>query len=757
MITLVFPIAIWPDSDECFTVRTLDGHSAAAHDVSVAAAVKQLKKHLVKEQREMDGFFEEPSMRDLEPVNFSITVRPSYRVGRAIYPCPQSITVVVPAVVGRRSDRAFICSAPTLDVQLVSSDATTVRQLMRETLTELLNGSTPKELARHIPPVRLQLDTLNVRSRPQRTNDFQIQLETLPEVADSLIDRGLRRRLGRALRIEDEVDELTGRILTGSSSLVLLGPRGVGKSTLLAAAARRVDQNERQRAAEQRGDRRRMWLTNGSRLISGMQYLGQWEERCEAMIRELADLRGVLCVENLLELVRLGGEGPEGSLAAFFQPYIDAGELRIIGEATPREWDACQRLLPGFAALLEPTLVSPMRDQQSRDLLRDLMTDVARSSRVEFDPDAPTLTHRLFKRFLPYQSLPGRTPQFVMDLIARKAPPLAPVGGRVELDDVYRRFGEFSGLPESLLRDEQQIDFDEMVMKLSRRVVGQPDACRAAAEVITRLKAGLNDPARPLGVMLFCGPTGVGKTELVKALASYLFDADHHSDRLIRLDMSEYSGFGAADRLMVQPNGQPSHLVKSIRTHPFSVVLLDEIEKAAADVFDALLGVLDEGRLTDSFGRTATFRSSVIVMTSNLGASRSAAVGFEPASTNYLKAIEDAFRPEFFNRIDHVVSFQPLDRKTVAQIAEKELSELTQREGVTRFGLQLSWTSDVVELLVEEGFDAALGARPLQRTIERRVIVPISHYLAEHGRAAGRLHLSVDSTAGRRRIVAAAT
>jgi len=231
-------------------------------------------------------------------------------------------------------------------------------------------------------------------------------------------------------------------------------------------------------------------------------------------------------------------------------------------------------------------------------------------------------------------------------------------------------------------------------------------------------------------VLLFCGPTGVGKTEMAKALARYLFGAGSEQDRLVRLDMSEYSGYGAAQRLTMSADGQVSDFLKRMRRQPFAVVLMDEIEKAAAEVHDVLLGMLDEGRLTDRFGRTTTFLSSVIVMTSNIGAERMAAVGFDGSVQPPFERIAmETFRPEFFNRIDGVVSFQPLAEATIFALARRELQGLCNREGLTKSRLRLEWSDAIVAHLASIGFDPRYGARPLLRAVESKVAAPIARWL----------------------------
>ncbi|MCA8912463.1 MAG: ATP-dependent Clp protease ATP-binding subunit, partial [Planctomycetes bacterium] len=500
---------------------------------------------------------------------------------------------------------------------------------------------------------------------------------------------------------------------------------GVGKTSVMASAVREIE-----RDIEAGLERRRFWLTNGSRLIAGTPYLGQWEERLEEVITELSGFNGVLCVENLLELVQLGGHDASDSVGAFLVPYMNHLELQVIAEATVEELNACRRLLPGLADAFQVVPVDAFDASSALSVLSRIAQNGGRNLRVEVGNDVVDSIFRLFRRFRPYDAFPGKAAGFTTELIQRAA---GAKQSSLEEETIIKRFVDETGLPELLMRDDQPLKEEEVVSYLSSRVIGQNEACRAAAGVITTFKAGLNDPGRPLGVLLFSGPTGVGKTELARSVSDYLFGHGEMRDRLIRLDMSEYSGLGASERLVSDVKGQASEFIKRVRSQPFCVVLLDEIEKASPDVFDMLLALFDEGRLTDRFGRVTNFQSSVIILTSNLGAGRDGGLGFgNERGPDYDAEVMRFFRPEFYNRLDGVVAFQPLQEETIKQIAEKELRELAKREGFAKANLALSWDDDVVALVAKAGFDRRYGARPLQRALEELVVTPLARYIASH-------------------------
>ncbi len=413
-----------------------------------------------------------------------------------------------------------------------------------------------------------------------------------------------------------------------------------------------------------------------------MQYLGQWQERLEAVIAELSDSDAVLAIENITDLVRLGGGTPRESLAAFMLPYIQTGQLRLVVEATPEELDACRRWLPAFVDALPVVRIEPLTPRQETNLLDRFLKNDARDRKSTYDSNLADTIRQWCFQFQRHAAAPGPSVEFLKTCLASRPKDLT-------IDEAAEKFIQRTGLLEIFLRDAWTLERAEVTQALQKEVIGQDAACDIVAGVVTRIKSALNDPQRPFACLLFCGPTGVGKTQLSKSLARYLFGHGEGKTPMVRLDMSEYAGIAAGHRFLLDNEDRPATWIQQIRSKPLSLLLFDEIEKASPEVFDILLSLLDEGRLTDRTGKVTSFRNTVVIMTSNLGARQSTAIGFSDSdTTDYVSEVRRGFRPEFFNRLDHVVPFLPLNRAAIQSIARKELSEVALREGfdVRRFG-----------------------------------------------------------------------
>jgi ATP-dependent Clp protease ATP-binding subunit ClpC len=296
---------------------------------------------------------------------------------------------------------------------------------------------------------------------------------------------------------------------------------------------------------------------------------------------------------------------------------------------------------------------------------------------------------------------------------------------------------QLTGLPVSILDNSERVDLAAIRASFTSRVIGQDEAVTAVVERIAMLKAGLNDPGKPIGVFLFAGSTGTGKTELAKAVADYLFGS---VDRMIRLDMSEYQTAETVNKILGDAGAgdEGETLIGRVRKQPFSVVLLDEFEKAHPSIWDLFLQVFDDGRLTDSAGAVADFRHCMIILTTNLGATshRSAGLGFAPASDAFTgeqiaRAVAQAFRPEFQNRLDKVIVFRPLTRDLMRQILKKELNSVLERRGLKHREWAVEWEESAQEFLLEKGFSPEMGARPLRRAIDQYVIAPLAATIVE--------------------------
>ena len=737
MPTHRYPVLVVRDPAGGFTAVAVDEEGLAGIGTTAAAARDDLTGFLEWAHRKRPDM-PTPDFRDPELHTFKITVRPEYKTRQRIYPSDQPVTVRVPCVTGTQASGQRLASLPLLGLRFTYHEPQSLRGLVQRYALQKLEGLAPQDLARHLALPHVELADVVVRLPREAAAELPPNTPfNLGRVAEPLGERAVRKQFARAWERDAEVATLVRKLHREKANVLIVGEPGVGKTTLLVEAVREV---ERRLAAEAKKDegRRpaplRFWQTSAGRIIAGMKYLGQWEERVEALISELGEIEGVLCVDRLLDLVRTGGLSPTDSIAAFVLPYLTRGELRLVAEATPSELDACRRLLPGLADVFQILPVEPFDRARALAVL-DRQIETSRANlRIAVGPGVSDRVVQLFRRFMPYSVFPGQAAGFTRELLDRgsreKWPEVTPAR-------VVTHFMGRTGLPELFLRDEVTLDRDSVLGWFRQQVIDQPEGCEAAANVVLTFKAGLNDPHRPLGVLLFCGPTGVGKTEMAQALARYFFGAADPSptktgSRLIRLDMSEYAGPDAVERLIGPPHGEPSELIRKVRQQPFTVLLLDEVEKASPDVFDVLLGVFDEGRLTDRFGRVTNFRSALIVMTSNLGADRQSAFGFDAqARPRYRDEAMAFFRPEFFNRLDAVVTFHPLGADTIRAITRKELAAIAAREGLSRAGVAVRWTDRLVEHLAGVGFDARYGARPLQRTIEREVVAPLAKWLLD--------------------------
>lgn len=533
-----------------------------------------------------------------------------------------------------------------------------------------------------------------------------------------------------------------GALLSGKRrmSVVLVGEERAGKSTLVHEWVRSF------------GDDRLaplVFATSGAQLVAGMSLLGQWQERVKRVMEAAENLDAVLWLDDLRDL--LGDARGHVDLAAAITPWLDEGRVRVIGELSPEAADLFATRQPGLMSALQPLRLEPQDARAARAALRACI-DHSRTNephRARVHEGAIDAIVELTDRYQPYRPFPGKAVRLYDEL--RSSAERAHHGQARELGaaEVYELFGVQSGIPLFLLRDDVAWRTDHARAFLERRLVGQREAVERVAGTLAVVKAGLAPGDRPLASFLFAGPTGVGKTALARALAELLFGSP---DRLVRFDMSEMADPFAAERLIRGTSSDEGLLTARVRQQPFCVVLLDEIEKAHPSVFDLLLQVLGEGRLTDARGRTAYFHDAIVVMTSNLGSQhRARKIGIDPpaedAAERYVEAVEAHFRPELVNRIDRVIPFSSLDRPQIRAVAERIVQGVTLRTGLAELGVALEVTAGALDLLAERGYEEAYGARAMRRRLEDELVAPLARLLAPLGastrnaRAVARLDL----------------
>ena len=520
----------------------------------------------------------------------------------------------------------------------------------------------------------------------------------------------------RAAAVEAVSAALTPR---NPRPVLVVGEQGVGKTTLVVAALRLLQPQ---------------WFAfqaSAAEVMAGQAYVGELETRVREIVGQMNG-RSVVWLFPSFEEALFSGQhsrSPRGLIDAML-PAIEARDIAVVGEIDPTAFELLAQHRPRVTRLFEVIRLAPMTDADAlkvgRAWARDYGVDVSEQTLAE---SLDLATH-----YLPGTAAPGNLLRLLELVLERVTRGLAT---GVTPETVIATLSAATGLPLHVLDPRAPLRLDDVRAFFAGRVLGQTEAVECLVDRVALVKAGLTDPTRPLGVFLFVGPTGTGKTEIAKAFSEFLFGSP---DRLVRLDMSEYQTSESVERLLSDATADEpaSPLISAVRRQPFTVLLLDEFEKAHERVWDIFLQVFDDGRLTDRKGRTIDLRHCVIILTSNLGSAipRGPGLGFTGRSGAFdaatvTKSVERSFRPEFLNRLDRVVVFQPLGREIMRSLLEKELADVLRRRGFRMQPWAVEWDEAAVDFLIEQGFTAELGARPLKRAVEQHLLTRIATAIVE--------------------------
>ncbi|NPV67786.1 MAG: ATP-dependent Clp protease ATP-binding subunit [Anaerolineae bacterium] len=601
--------------------------------------------------------------------------------------------------------------------------------------------------------------------------------------------------IGRDMEIERVIQILSRR---NKNNPALIGEPGVGKTAIVEGLAQRIVNHETPRSLE---GKRVLQLDVGS-LVAGTMYRGQFEERLKRVIEELKSSDSILFIDEVHMLVGAGSAGSSVDAANILKPALARGELQCIGATT---FDEYRKHIESDAALerrFQPVNVDEPTIEETISILQGLRPNFEEHHTVEITDEAISAAAHLSARYVTDRFLPDKAIDLVDEGSARVRMYKSPESMRVrklearindlredlnypddyteeqlaamrkELADLEKEYEGYrshwnpetgrsrltaediaevvsmlTGIPVTQIAGEESERLLHMEDALRQRIIGQEEAIQAISKAVRRARAGLKDPRRPIGSFIFLGPTGVGKTELTKALAQFLFGSE---DALIQLDMSEFMERHNVARLVGAPPGyvgyeEAGQLTEAIRRRPYSIVVFDEIEKAHPEAFNMLLQIMEEGHLSDARGRTVDFRNALIIMTSNIGADtikkgpslgfglptadeqKEAEQGYEAMRKTLMEQLRRAFRPEFLNRLDAVIVFRALSKEDITKIVDLRLDEVRQR--VKEHALNLEVTDAAKAFLAREGFDPEYGARPLRRVITNLVEDRLSDFI----------------------------
>jgi ATP-dependent Clp protease ATP-binding subunit ClpC len=626
--------------------------------------------------------------------------------------------------------------------------------------------------------------------------------------------------IGRDLEIEQTVEVLSRR---GKNNPVLIGEAGVGKTAIVEGIAQRIIDDDVPETLEGK----RVVQLELSGVVAGTRYRGDFEERMKRIIDEIRDHGDelIIFIDELHTLVGAGAGSESGMDAGnMVKPALARGELHVIGATTLDEYRKNIEKDAALARRFQPILVPEPTIDDAIAILRGLRDRYEAHHQVRYTDEALVAAVELSDRYIADRFLPDKAIDLIDQAGARVRLRTKTPGSdrrdlerrveelrrdkdqavaseqyeqasrlRDEIEEVHRQMDQLgrdepavpevvvediaevvsrsTGVPVRQVTEEEKDRLLSLELHLHERVIGQDEAVAAVAEAVRRSRAGLGDPQRPVGSFLFLGPTGVGKTELARALTEALFGAD---SRMVRLDMSEFSERHTVSRLVGAPPGyvgyeEAGQLTEAVRRRPYSVILLDEIEKAHADVFNILLQVLEDGRLTDGQGRTVDFKNTVLIMTSNLGSDlitrQGTTLGFsgnEPISglgpqhelqEQLMRRLRESFRPEFLNRIDEIIVFRQLDKAELRQITQLMLEETRRR--LHGQDVLVQFSPAAVDWIAEHGYQPEFGARPMRRTIQREVDNRLSRMLLD-GQIQPGQEVTVDVSDGQLRFDTAA-
>ena len=542
--------------------------------------------------------------------------------------------------------------------------------------------------------------------------------------------------IGRDREIDRVIQILSRR---KKNNPILIGEAGVGKSAIVEGLALRIARGEVPATIAGK----RIFSLDVSALVAGTKFRGEFEERMQQLLDLLRRSRDTIVFIDEIHTI-VGAGSTQGSLdtANILKPALARGELQTIGATTLDEYRTDIESDTALERRFQRVLVEPTTPEQTLGILRRIAPDYERHHRVRYSDEALRACVELTGRYVTGRCFPDKAIDALDEAGSRAHLQRNAATVPVEIGEglVRRVVSDMTGIPAERVSEDEASRLRSLRDHLARRVVGQQEAVERIARTIRRSRAGLQDENRPIGVFLFVGPTGVGKTLLAKEVSKWLFD-EHRG--LIRIDMSEYAEKHNVARLIGPPPGyvgygEGGQLTEAVRRQPYAVVLLDEIEKAHPEVFNTLLQLFDEGRLTDGSGRTVDFRNTILIMTSNVGsrevARKPLRVGYATPSKGaapdtvpdgeYRRALEQAFAPEFLNRIDDIVIFRTLDAGDVVRIIDLELQGLFTRTG--RLGYKIKVTEGAKRRLASMGYEARYGVRSLRRTLAEQVEEPLS-------------------------------